>query len=285
MEHILRGSLMPALSRELLERLAAARCPRKLACGPDPRKATGTSGSLRHRHWPPGGPREPMKRTLQVSALALAPAGGLRHRAKTQRCASPRRAPNERSFPTPDTWFALLLHGYDKDTGAAPAPGGGLHGRARGVAQDPRPPTSAGRPAPSPRPCRLRRSWTEEDLRPGDAPGRAAAGVGDHAALHQRRGPGPGGAGGDAPSRASASEALGSLRAMPKNAKLRLEKVRAPRTSSWPRAMRAPRRARRCAAGTPASCRCGSDRFFTESVSDTGARVPGRRVVPARRAS
>lgn len=30
--------------------------------------------------------------------------------------------PQQRSFPTPDTWFALLLHGYDEKRGAVPRP-------------------------------------------------------------------------------------------------------------------------------------------------------------------
>ncbi|NOJ78897.1 hypothetical protein [Myxococcus xanthus] len=62
-----------------------------------------------------------MKRTLQASAVALSLLAGCATVPKPSMCFA-EAGPNARSFPTPDTWFALLLHGYDKDTGANPRP-------------------------------------------------------------------------------------------------------------------------------------------------------------------
>jgi len=62
-----------------------------------------------------------MKRTLQASAVALSLLAGCATVPKPAMCFA-EAGPNARSFPTPDTWFSLLLHGYDKSTSANPRP-------------------------------------------------------------------------------------------------------------------------------------------------------------------
>ncbi|WNG34318.1 hypothetical protein F0U61_12270 [Archangium violaceum] len=63
-----------------------------------------------------------MKRRLLVAALALTtPLVGCATVPRPQLCEAAVN-PRERSFPTPDTWFGLLLHGFDAKHGAAPRP-------------------------------------------------------------------------------------------------------------------------------------------------------------------
>ncbi|HYO53058.1 hypothetical protein [Archangium sp.] len=63
-----------------------------------------------------------MKRRLLVAALALTtPLVGCATVPRPQLCEATVGV-RERSYPTPDTWFALLLHGFDPKHGAAPRP-------------------------------------------------------------------------------------------------------------------------------------------------------------------
>ncbi|WP_233577563.1 hypothetical protein [Citreicoccus inhibens] len=62
-----------------------------------------------------------MRRTLLVPIVALSLLAGCATVPKPAMCFA-EAGPNARSFPAPDVWFALLLHGYDQDTGAAPRP-------------------------------------------------------------------------------------------------------------------------------------------------------------------
>lgn len=63
-----------------------------------------------------------MKRRLLVAALALTtPLVGCATVPKPQLCEATVGV-QERTYPTPDTWFALLLHGFDAKHGAAPRP-------------------------------------------------------------------------------------------------------------------------------------------------------------------
>ncbi|MFL5352663.1 hypothetical protein [Archangium sp.] len=63
-----------------------------------------------------------MKRRLLVAALALTtPLVGCATVPKPKLCEAVVGA-HEASYPTPDTWFSLLLHGFDPKHGAAPRP-------------------------------------------------------------------------------------------------------------------------------------------------------------------
>lgn len=219
-----------------------------------------------------------MKRTLQVSAVALSLLAGCASVPKPAMCFA-EAGPNARSFPTPDTWFSLLLHGYDAETGAAPRPAVDCAG-APVWWQDPAADecVEAGPDAlPLPPPEKL----TEEDLvmetlQAGQrlvwvvtrrfTNGEALGPVGLVETTEQ----------------GFRVEALGSLRAMHKNAKLRLEQV------GGTRVLVAEGDA--CTPGGEEVCRrharlmpLRGNRFFTESVSDKARACLGAAWFPLSR--
>jgi hypothetical protein len=162
-----------------------------------------------------------MKRTLQVSALALSLLAGCASVPKPAMCFAEAGA-NARSFPTPDTWFALLLHGYDKDTGAAPRPAVDCTG-APVWSQDPAADECV-EPGPDALPLPPPEKLTEEDLvlETLQAGQRLVWVVTRRFTNGEALGPV---ALVETTEQGFRVDALGSLRAMAKNAKLRLEKV------------------------------------------------------------
>lgn len=162
-----------------------------------------------------------MKRTLQVCGVALSLLAGCASAPKPAMCFA-EAGPNARSFPTPDIWFALLLHGYDKDTSAAPQPAVDCAG-APVWWQDPTADdcVEAGPDAlPLPPSAKL----TEEDLvlETLKAGQRLAWVITRRFTNGEALGPV---ALVETTEQGFRVEALGSLRSMPKNAKLRLERV------------------------------------------------------------
>src|SRR5215217_5551565 len=162
-----------------------------------------------------------MKRTLQVCGVALSLLADCASAPKPAMCFA-EAGPNARSFPTPDIWFALLLHGYDKDTSAAPQPAVDCAG-APVWWQDPTADdcVEAGPDAlPLPPAAKL----TEEDLvlETLKAGQRLAWVITRRFTNGEALGPV---ALVETTEQGFRVEALGSLRSMPKNAKLRLERV------------------------------------------------------------
>ncbi|MCP3144847.1 hypothetical protein [Pyxidicoccus xibeiensis] len=217
-------------------------------------------------------------RTLQVSALALSLLAGCASVPKAGLC-SAEAGPNARSFPTPDTWFALLLHGYDKDTGAAPRPAVDCTG-APVWSQDPAADecVEAGPDAlPLPPPEKL----TEEDLvlETLQAGSRLVWVITRRFTNGEALGPV---ALVETTEQGFRVEALGSLRAMPKNAKLRLETVKGTNVLVA--------EGDACTPGDEEVCRrharimpLRNNRFFTESVSDKARACLGAAWFPLSR--
>jgi hypothetical protein len=71
-------------------------------------------------------------------------------------------APRERSFPTPDTWFGLLLHGFDAKKGVAPRPPVDCSGAP--VAWEEPVADECREAGPQPTPLPPKERLTEEDL-------------------------------------------------------------------------------------------------------------------------
>ncbi len=210
-----------------------------------------------------------MKRTLQVSAVALSLLAGCASVPKPAMCFA-EAGPNARSFPTPDTWFALMLHGYDKDTGAAPRPAVDCAG-APVWWQDPAADecVEAGPDSlPLPPPEKL----TEEDLvlETLQASQRLVWVITRRFTNGEALGP----VGlVETAEEGFRVQALGSLRAMPKNAKLRLERVEGQSVlvaeGDACVTTHGEEVCRRHARIMPLR----GNRFFTESVSDTKSRA------------
>ena len=219
-----------------------------------------------------------MKRTLQASAVALSLLAGCASVPKPAMCFA-EAGPNARSFPTPDTWFALLLHGYDKDTGAAPRPAVDCTG-APVWSQDPAADecVEAGPDAlPLPPPEKL----TEEDLvmETLQAGRRLVWVVTRRFTNGEALGPV---ALVETTEQGFRVDALGSLRAMPKNAKLRLEKVQGANVLVA--------EGDACTTEGEEVCRrharimpLRQNRFFTESVSDKARACLGAAWFPLSR--
>ncbi|MFP2929109.1 hypothetical protein ACLESO_28690 [Pyxidicoccus sp. 3LG] len=219
-----------------------------------------------------------MNRTLQLSALALSLLAGCASVPKPAMC-SAEAGPNARSFPTPDIWFALLLHGYDKDTGAAPRPAVDCTG-APVWSQDPAADecVEAGPDAlPLPPPEKL----TEQDLvlETLQAGTRLVWVLTRRFTNGEALGPV---AMVETTEQGFRVEALGSLRAMPKNAKLRLEQVKGTQILVA--------EGDACTTDGEEVCRrharlmpLRNNRFFTESVSDKARACLGAAWFPLSR--
>ncbi len=103
-----------------------------------------------------------MKRRLLVAALVLTtPMVGCATVPKAQLCTAEVN-PRERSFPTPDTWFTLLLHGFDVKRGAAPRPPVDCSGAP--VAWEEPEADECREAGPQPTPLPPKERLTEEDL-------------------------------------------------------------------------------------------------------------------------
>lgn len=219
-----------------------------------------------------------MKRTLQVSAVALSLLAGCATVQKPSMCFAEAGA-NARSFPTPETWFTLLLHGYDKETGAAPRPAVDCTG-APVWAQDPAADecVEAGPDAfPLPPPEKL----TEDDLvmETLQAGQRLVWVLTRRFTNGEALGPV---ALVETTDQGFRVDALGSLRAMPKNAKLRLETVQGTRVLVA--------EGDACSTEGEEVCRrharimpLRQNRFFTESVSDKARACLGAAWFPLSR--
>jgi hypothetical protein len=220
-----------------------------------------------------------MKRTLQVSAVALSLLAGCATAHKPSSMCFAEAGANARSFPTPDTWFALLLHGYDKDTGAAPRPAVDCTG-APVWSQDPAADecVEAGPDAlPLPPPEKL----TEENLvmETLQAGQRLVWVITRRFTNGEALGPV---ALVETTEQGFRVDALGSLRAMPKNAKLRLEKVQGTNILVA--------EGDACTTDGEEVCRrharimpLRQNRFFTESVSDKARACLGAAWFPLSR--
>lgn len=162
-----------------------------------------------------------MKRQFMLMGVALGLLAGCATTPPPRLCFK-EAGPNARSFPTPDMWFALLLHGYDAERNVVPRPPVDCSG-APVVWQDPaqdecREPGPAADPLPPPE------KLTEKDLVLETIQARRrlvwvitrrftnGEGVGPVALVETTED-------------GFSVRALGSLRALPLNAKLRLERV------------------------------------------------------------
>ena len=102
-----------------------------------------------------------LKPRLLVVALAASSLVGCATVAKPRMCQA-ELAPRERSFPTPHTWFALLLHGFDKERGVAPRPPVDCSGAP--VAWEEPAEDECREAGPQPMPLPPKERLTEEDL-------------------------------------------------------------------------------------------------------------------------
>ncbi|NMO13289.1 hypothetical protein HPC49_02855 [Pyxidicoccus fallax] len=219
-----------------------------------------------------------MRRMLQVSAVALSLLSGCATVQKPSMCFAEAGA-NARSFPTPDTWFALLLHGYDKDTGAAPRPAVDCTG-APVWSQDPAADECV-EPGPDALALPPPEKLTEEDLvlETLQAGQRLVWVITRRFTNGEALGPV---ALVETTEQGFRVDALGSLRAMPKNAKLRLETVQKTRVLVA--------EGDACTTEGEEVCRrharimpLRTNRFFTESVSDKARACLGAAWFPLAR--
>ncbi|ATB49073.1 hypothetical protein [Corallococcus macrosporus] len=219
-----------------------------------------------------------MKRTLQASAVALSLLAGCATVPKPSMCFA-EAGPNARSFPTPDTWFALLLHGYDKDSGANPRPTVDCAG-APVWWQDPAADECV-EAGPDAQPLPPAEKLSEEDLV------LETLQAGQRLVWVQTRRFTNGEALGpvalvETTEQGFRVEALGSLRAMAKNTKLRLEKVRGTHILVA--------EGDACTTGDEEVCRrharimpLRTNRFFSESVSNANRACLGAAWFPLSR--
>ncbi|WP_147443537.1 hypothetical protein [Corallococcus sicarius] len=163
-----------------------------------------------------------MKRQGLLTAVALGLLVGCATTAPAPRLCQKDAGFNERSAPTPDLWFALLLHGYDKDRNVVPRPAVDCSG-APVVWQDPNQ-DECREPGPPSEPLPPPAQLTEQDLVLETLQARErlvwvitrrytnGEGVGPVARVHTTE-------------TGFSVEALGTLRALPLHAKLRMERV------------------------------------------------------------
>lgn len=102
-----------------------------------------------------------MRWTMMLAALALGASCATTPNEGRPLCYAEVSA-QERSFPTPDTWYSLLLHGYDARLGAVPRPATDCAGSPV-VWQEPTP-DECREPGPRPEPLPVKERLTEEDL-------------------------------------------------------------------------------------------------------------------------
>ena len=102
-----------------------------------------------------------MNRRLLVAALAVSTLVGCATVPKARLCEAEVSA-QKRSFPTPDTWFALLLHGFDEKRGTVPRPPVDCSGAP--VAWEEPAADECREPGPQPTPLPPKERLTEEDL-------------------------------------------------------------------------------------------------------------------------
>ncbi len=219
-----------------------------------------------------------MKRTLQVSAVALSLLSGCATVQKPAMCFA-EAGPNARSFPTPDIWFSLLLHGYDKDTSANPRPSVDCAG-APVWWQDPAADECV-EAGPDSQPLPPAEKLSEEDLV------LETLQAGQRLVWVQTRRFTNGEALGpvalvETSEQGFRVEALGSLRAMAKNTKLRLEKVKGTQILVA--------EGDACTTGDEEVCRrharimpLRTNRFFSESVSNANRACLGAAWFPLSR--
>jgi hypothetical protein len=163
-----------------------------------------------------------MKRTCLLAALTLSTLAGCATTSAAPRLCDAELPPDQRSFPTPHTWFTLLLHGFDAERGAVPRPPvdcSGVPIAWQEPAED-----ECREPGPQPTPLPPKPRLTEEDLvlETTHANQRLVwvitrrfsngEGLGPVAVVETTK-------------KGFAVKALGSLRAMAENARLRLEHV------------------------------------------------------------
>lgn len=102
-----------------------------------------------------------MNRRLLVAALAVSTLVGCATVPKAQLCEAEVPAP-KRSFPTPYTWFGLLLHGFDEERGTAPRPAVDCSGAP--IAWEEPAADECIEEGPQPTPLPPKEKLTEEDL-------------------------------------------------------------------------------------------------------------------------
>jgi hypothetical protein len=102
-----------------------------------------------------------MKPRRMVTALAVFSLVGCATTPMPRLCEA-EMTPQERSFPTPDTWFTLLLHGYDAKRGAVPRPPVDCSGAP--VAWEEPAADECQEAGPQPTPLPPKERLTEEDL-------------------------------------------------------------------------------------------------------------------------
>ncbi len=105
-----------------------------------------------------------MRRTYLTTALALFALAGCATTpaSAVARLCDTELSDNERSFPTPDTWFTLLLHGFDVERGAVPRPPVDCSGAP--VAWQEPAVDECREPGPQPTPLPPKERLSEEDL-------------------------------------------------------------------------------------------------------------------------
>ncbi|ATB26790.1 hypothetical protein [Melittangium boletus] len=162
-----------------------------------------------------------LKQRLLAATLALSSLAGCATVPRLQLCEA-EVTPRKRSFPTPETWFALLLHGFDEKQGVAPRPSVDCSGAP--VAWEEPAADECVEAGPQPMPLPPKERLTEEDLvlETIQANQRLAwiitrrfsngEGLGPVAMVETTK-------------RGFTVRALGSLRGMTQNARLRMEHV------------------------------------------------------------
>lgn len=216
-----------------------------------------------------------MKQRLMVTALAVFSLVGCATTPRARLCEAEMPA-QKRSFPTPDTWFSLLLHGYDEKRGAVPRPPVDCSGAP--VAWEEPAPGECRQPGSQPTPLPPKERLTEEDLvlHTTQANNRLVwiitrrfsngEGLGPVALVETTK-------------KGFTVRALGSLRAMTKNVLLRMEHVGSTDVLVA--------EGDACTEEKPEVCRRAarilplrSGRFFSEAVSDSERACLGPSLFP-----
>lgn len=102
-----------------------------------------------------------MKRTFMAALLALSALAGCATAPLPKLCEA-QVTPRTRAYPTPDTWFSLLLHGFDEKKGTAPRPSVDCSGAP--VAWEEPVSDECREAGPQPLPLPPKEKLTEEDL-------------------------------------------------------------------------------------------------------------------------